>query len=222
MGMYGSALLSIVVTAALLARPAALACHICQETGNDSMDKSVVLTDEPSQDQTQVDPSLVNLRVSLYIDRKQSDLSRGLHALAVFQNRGEETVSLRGLHDTTRLEVLTADGWPVKYPIAAPDSLIHMVKPPGQANQGGVVQIKPGEEYKLPLEVTAIFPVQTAPTKAEESSKAAGDKAGTSTPISIPAGEYKVRLRTLLLPNSKYARGPRSLVSKFVAIWLGK
>src|SRR5215467_7190386 len=119
MVMYKSVLASA-FTLALLFSPTTTVCHSSQEAQGDKNVTEVQLTDERS-DVSNVDRSLLDIHVSLLLEQRQTDISRGLRTITVFQNRGSEVVSVRGLHDSTSIEIVTKDGWPVKIPREAPD-----------------------------------------------------------------------------------------------------
>lgn len=161
-----------------------------------------------------VDQRLQSLQVSLLIEQHQSKESPGLRAIAVFRNNGSENVSLLALKDASILEVQTSDGWPVKPPLHVPDFFIHTTT----RTLPSVIQIPRGEEYRIPIEIDRVFPFLREPQKHADS--AAGSSVRSLIPL--PAGEYQVKLRVLLIPDSNPATHPRALISRLVDTTVGE
>ena len=186
------------------------ATHSQSKNGGNIELLEVPLVDEQS-DLSRVDQSFLKVQVSLLIEQNQSDVSKGLRGTAVFQNRGSKTVSLVDLRDFTTLVVLDRDGRLIRVPEKVPESFIDR-KP---AIHVLPIKIEPGEEYRLPLEVSRIFPQGPGSPKGLSST----DKSSDANLIQIPPGHYNVKLRTALIGQSPL---PRSLSSKYVDVVLGQ
>lgn len=180
----------------------------------------VELVDERGDD-SNVDESLRGISIYLSINPHQTDISQGLHAVAEFHNNSSEIVSLRDIYDSTNLEILTKEGWPLKTPQRAPASLIHTMTPPGQSKAPNTIQLEAGKEVSIPLEIKQIELVQDHSSKPDAAGGSSQEPVPPNKVVPLPAGDYRVRLRVILIPDSQFAHGPRSLVSKFVSVSLG-
>jgi len=134
----------------------------------------------------------------------------GLAVSLVLTNPGSQIIQIRDPEDTTNLEILDDNGWPVKVPRHAPSILIHTVRKPGDSEMPRSIRVNPGEDRSF------VFRVRTISAPSRDSA-AIGSHDKT---ISIPPGTYRVKMRTLLLEAS--GMKTRSLVSDFIDITLMK
>ena len=141
--------------------------------------------------------------------------------MAVYVNTSPTSVAVIHPKETTSIQVLTEDGWPLRLPPVAPSLLIHREPKPGEPDPRipAVLRLGPDEEYRMAVSVTEVFPIE-ASTEKQTERKAPPAPAAT---ILISPGKYKVSMRTTLIGKGEYSPGvtpSRSFVSKAVEIQL--
>jgi len=148
----------------------------------------------------------------------------GIRGSVVIVNQGVRTIRLHDPKYFVILEILTADGRPVRpSKDAFFELLVHRTHDPGQYAKP--ISLGVGEEYRIPIETSEIFPIGWEPPREP---KVAGrdEKSVAPRPVPIPAGRYKVRVSmTLSSVNPSAANGhdpPRSMRSDWVDVVLGR
>jgi hypothetical protein len=115
-------------------------------------------------------------------------VSGGLRLTVTYFNHGDQPVRFIEPIDTTSIQVLNADGWPIEVPRPIPQALDD--RPRSEQRPVKVIVLAPGETHRLPVSVTQILP----PLKDQET-----DQAEIRTPYPIPAGTYRVSVTTTLV-----------------------
>jgi hypothetical protein len=195
-------------------------------TARQSTEKQVKLELKDSSPAIGASPDgLYNVKVYLETDKAQPNASEGLVFVVIFVNAGSSRVDLLDPKDLTHPEILTEDGWPVRLLDTGLSSFIHRVPAPGESQPKGpaIIHLAPGQEYRLPIRVLQIFPIQKEPPQ-EPKPASNQDATVEQKLVAIPAGHYKVRLRVSLahMHGTSAMKGQRMLVSDWVDVVLGQ
>lgn len=193
-----------------------------QKWGQEGKDYTQVELAEESPVLIGANTSLSTIKVYLIVKQHQPDATKGLQASAVFRNEGSQPVSFHNPKDSTRLEILTKEGWPVRFPLDPPEALIHRVPTTEKPKPAIAVRIEPGGEYRLNLDVVRVYPIEQSASKLDRTIQNPAPNNATKATVFIPSGKYSVRLRTVLIPDSVSSSTARKLSSKSIEIHLGQ
>src|SRR5215831_19276479 len=147
---------------------------------------------------------LSHVSVFLEANQFQPNVAQGIELVMEIVNERTDTISIRDPIDFSQLMILNEEGWPIKLPLVERRVFTNIRGRPGEPDPNKIqpeIDIAPGERHRL------IFRVQQIVVE------------GAITPI--PAGRYKLSVRTILIPAQAGESTPKlskHFMSDFIMI----
>lgn len=143
------------------------------------------------------------LSVALEVPAHQPEVTGGIRATLVVNNRGSEPVEFLDVRDSAQLQLQTATGRALRPAPALPASLVHI---PGRRGPE-TVRLAAGESFSAAIGVTQVLD--------ERESSESGSRPKL---VPVPAGAYRIRA-SLRLISAHGAPGDRRASAAFESEW---
>jgi len=173
-----------------------------------SMTSKVRVQLQESSGKPSDDTSLLS-HISIFVeaDQVQPNVAQGIQLVMEIVNERTDTISIRDPMDFSTIEVLNEEGWPITLPPVKRRIFTNTRARRGEPDPNMIqpeIDLAPGERHRLTFRVQQIL------------------VEGAITPI--PAGRYKLSIRTILIPAQADESTPKlskKLVSDFIMVNLG-
>ena|SRR5258708_4054971 len=139
-------------------------------------------------------PSLAqdeNMRIYFEVSKiqeQQDEKAQGLHRSIVVVNQGTQAIDLLDPKPTTTIHLRTEDGWPVVPALEKEKLDVLRARSPGTPAAVRHINIASGEEYRMPITVSKVFPIEKRALKDRR--PASNDASAGPKLIPLPAGRY--------------------------------